>query len=107
MLSSLNVFRRLASAVKPLAASAVLGAGSFGLLPFAIAGLLPSGGPGRVRLSGSPGQAAPKVGGIYRRGTAGKPILRPLRGGSPKTLTQSRQGTKVLGENLSGCGTKM
>ena len=61
MLSSLNVFRLLASAVKPLAVSAVLGAGSFGLWQFAIGGLLIGGGTGSVGFPAATEQATPRI----------------------------------------------
>src|SRR3990170_2409961 len=61
MHSSLNLFRILASAVKPLAVSAVLGAGSFGLWQFAIAGLVLGGGGGGIGLPAATEQAPPLI----------------------------------------------
>lgn len=61
MHSSLNLFRILASAVKPLAVSAVLGAGSFGLWQFAIAGLVLGGGGEGLGLSTATEQAPPLI----------------------------------------------
>ena len=61
MHSSLNLFRILASAVKPIAVSAVLGAGSFGLWQFAIAGLVLGGGGGSIDVSSATEQAPPLI----------------------------------------------